>query len=47
VPGAAPVIARYIDDYARGRRTLPVDLAPLAPLRAPRPPQVASDRAAA
>ncbi|HET9650915.1 MAG TPA: hypothetical protein VFP36_01930 [Usitatibacter sp.] len=48
VPDAAPVIARYIEDYACGRRTLPVDLEPLGPRRTPQPPQLPfAERAAA
>ena len=37
VPDAASYIARYVDDYACGRRTLPVELEPLGPSRTPRP----------
>lgn len=48
VPDAALFIARYIEDYACGRRTLPVDLEPSAPRRAPPTPQLPyPERAAA
>ena len=48
VPDAPPFIARYIEDYACGRRTLPVDLEPLGPPRIPQPPRLPfSQRAAA
>lgn len=48
VPGAAPLIARYVEDYACGRRTLPVELEPLETPRRPRPPRpLASQWAAA
>jgi len=39
VPGAAPVIARYVEDYACGRRTLPADLEPLQSPPVARPPR--------
>jgi ribosomal protein S6--L-glutamate ligase len=40
VPDAASYIARYIEDYACGRRTLPIELEPLGAPRAPQPPRV-------
>jgi ribosomal protein S6--L-glutamate ligase len=37
VPDAPGYIARFVEDYACGRRTLPVELAPLGPSRTPQP----------
>jgi ribosomal protein S6--L-glutamate ligase len=41
VPDVAPLIARYVEDYACGRTTLPAILPPLGTPRAPRPELVA------